>query len=199
YSLFTIADGVSAFLSEYIYQEKNNIDALILGSQKGFNAPAGISFVSLSLRAINQIKDLDISSYYFDLNKYLFVPPFTPAINTIFYIYNFLKMIEKINLLNIIERNRQIALKIRNFCLKFNINQYSLEPSSAISVFEYEKSKQFIEFCKNNYRLYIGTGQGILKDKVFRIGHLGLTPLKYYNIFQIALNKFIKINSRMKI
>ncbi len=192
YELITIADGVSAFLADYIFQKEYNIDALIIGSQKGLNAPAGICFVSLSQKAISLLKSVNTRSYYFNLSKYIGDPPFTPAINTIFYIEKILKEVEKIKYINIIKRNIDIANKIRRVCLQHDIRQYPLEPSNAVSVFEYYSSEDFIEFCKSKFNLHIAHGQGLLKAKVFRVGHFGLTPLKNYDIFLLALNKFIK-------
>ncbi len=192
FNLITIADGVSAFLADHIYQKEYNIDALILGSQKGLNSPAGLSFVSLSPKTIDILNKADINSYYFYLKKYLNLPPFTPAINTIFYINKILEEIYDIGVNDIIERNVKIASKIRNNCLNYNIKLYPIEPSNAVSVFEFDDSENFIKFCEKRFNLYIAHGQGYLKGKVFRLGHFGLTESKSYNIFLLALEKFFK-------
>lgn len=192
YNLITIADAVSAFLADDIYQNQYNIDAIIIGSQKGLNSPTGLSFVSLSPKAISILKNSKVQSYYFDLNKYLYTPPFTPTVNTFFYLQKICKKIEEEKINNITSRNQKIAEKIRETCLSYGLHQYPKDPSSAVSVIEFEHANNFIEFCKNECNLYIANGQGSLKGKVFRIGHFGLTPVKNYDIFLLALNKFIK-------
>ncbi len=194
YNLITIADSVSAFTSDYIYQELFGLDAILIGSQKGLNSPSGVSFISLSRKAIELIKLNPITAYYFNLNKYLDDPPFTPAINTIFYIEKILKEILKLGLKNIIERNIKIANNIRSNCFGYGIKQFPVQSSNAVSVFEYEYAENFIEFCKESYSLSLGHGQGLLKGKVFRVAHFGLTPIKNYDIFYLALKKFIKNN-----
>lgn len=192
YGCMTIADGVSAFLSDYIYQNEYNIDILIIGSQKGLNSPAGVSFVSMNQRALKLLKERNINSYYFDLSKYLNLPPFTPAINTLYYINAILDEINKIGIIKIIENNRLIALKFRDYCKIYGLNQYPYEPSNAVSVIEFSESDKFVEFCKNKFNLYLGYGQSELKGKVFRVGHFGLTPFKNYDIFFSALKRFMK-------
>ncbi|HPO60639.1 MAG TPA: hypothetical protein PLN45_03730, partial [Exilispira sp.] len=66
------------------------------------------------------------------------------------------------------------------------------DPSSAVSVFEYDKSDELIEFAKDKYNLLLSAGQGKLKGKVFRVGHLGLTEKRSYDILFIALKKFFQ-------
>jgi len=192
YGCMTIADGVSAFLSDYIYQKEDNIDALILGSQKGFNSPAGISFVSLSPKAIKKIDKSDIKSYYFDLKKYLDQPPYTPAINTIFYMEEIIKEINKIGYNIIIEKNTALAKNFRENVKKYGLTEFPNDPSNGVSVIEFEDSENFIDFCENRFHLYIGHGQGSLKGKIFRVGHFGLTSLKNYDMFNLALKEFIQ-------
>ncbi len=193
HNCLTIADGVSAFLSDYIYQKEYNIDVVILGSQKGFNSPAGLSFISLSKRALNILMQNDVKSYYFNLKKYLDQPPFTPAINTIFYIDKIIDKVLKIGYKNLIERNAQIAYNFRDRCFKYDLSLFSRDPSNGVSVIEFFDSEKFIEFCERKFNLYIGHGQGSLKGKVFRVGHLGLTELKNYNILFLALKEFFNI------
>lgn len=194
FGCITIADAVSAFTSDYIYQDQFNIDAIIIGSQKGLNSPSGLSFISLNKKAMEIIKNNNISSYYFNLNKYFDSPPFTPAINTLFYIEQIIKDMKEKGINKIIEKNQKIADIIRKKCIDFGINLYPIESSYGVSVFEYSDSEGFIDFCERNFSLYIGHGQGSLKGKVFRIGHFGLTPYKNYDIFYLALKKFIKNN-----
>jgi aspartate aminotransferase-like enzyme len=192
YSCITIADAVSAFLSEIIYQDEMSIDFLILGSQKGFNAPAGVSFVSINKRGLELINNNNTKSLYFNLKYYLMDPPFTPAINTIFFIEKFLIYVKKIGYKNIIKRNENYAIKTREFLKRYKIKLYAKDPSSAVSVFEYDKSNELIEFAKDKYNLLLSAGQGKLKGKVFRVGHLGLTERRSYDILFIALKKFFQ-------
>lgn len=192
HNIITIADAVSAFLADDIYQHLHKLDVIILGSQKGLNAPAGSSFISLSPKAIDIIKNTKIQSYYFNLNRYLYAPPFTPTINTFFYIKEILNYIEKLSIKSVIYKNQQIAKRVRDICLSYELYQYPKDPSSAVSVIEFKYANDFIDFCKNKYNLLIAKGQGSLKGKVFRIGHFGLTPSKSYDIFLLALENFIK-------
>ncbi|NMC68029.1 MAG: alanine--glyoxylate aminotransferase family protein [Spirochaetales bacterium] len=195
YNLISIADAVSSFTSDYIYQELFSLDAILIGSQKGLNSPSGVSFISLSRKAIEIIKKNNINAYYFNLNRYLDDPPFTPAINTLFYVEQILKEISKLGLKYIIERNIKIANELRLKCQEYGIKQFPFQSSNGVSVFEYEDAENFIEFCKNSFSLYLGHGQGLLKGKVFRVAHFGLTPMKNYYIFNLALRNFFKNNS----
>ena len=176
-----IVDSISSFLCDPLNMEELNVDILITGSQKALACPPGISIIILSEKAVNKIQKNNVQSLYFDLKDALKngergQTPFTPAVNILRQINFRLNEIKKaggdaeeIKRIHIIatdfrEKISNLPLKIVSHSLPNAVTSLSPQKSNAYEI--------FLEL-QNNYNIWICPNGGNLKNKVFRVGHIG--------------------------
>lgn len=179
--LFLIVDAISAFLADEIDFSGAGIDVLITGSQKALACPPGVSVVVLSERAQDRIAHNEIKTMYLNLRSALEngargQTPFTPAVGTLLQIHRRLLKIEadggvaaerkKISALATDFRN-----KIREF--PFAIASESL--SNAVTPLQTEQPIAYEIFTrlKDEYGIWVCPNGGDLREKLFRVGHIG--------------------------
>lgn len=188
-NLLLVVDAISCFLTDPIDMEKYGIDFVITGSQKALGCQPGISLIAMSTKALARIEENPAKSYYLDIKHALKdmergQTPFTPAVGIIRQIHARLNAIEKIGGIDAeIEKSRQLAKYFRN-CIKdlpFEITSNSLSnavtPLHPLNVGAYS----VFEVLKNEYGIWICPNGGELKDKIFRVGHMGCLGKKDYD------------------
>ncbi len=180
-NLFLVVDAISSFLANPFDMEKNNVGVMITGSQKALACPPGISIIVLSPEGLKRVNKNCSNCMYFDLKIALQdgergQTPFTPAVGTLIQINTRLKGIEKNGGFQTeIERVSNLAKDFRDRIkdLPLEITSSSLSNSvtpihplnvSAYSIFTILKEEYDIWICPNG---------GELKDKLFRVGHIG--------------------------
>lgn len=198
--MFFVVDAISSFLADEIDLEKNNVDVMITGSQKALACPPGISVIVLSKKAIERVKNNNVQSMYFDLKIALKdaergQTPFTPAVSILRQINKRLKNI-KLNGGVDSERNRiatiaeDFRMKIKDLPLDIVSNSLSnavtpLSPKGA-------SANDIFLILKDEYNIWVCPNGGDLKDKVFRVGHIGALTKEDNNTLINALNDLVK-------
>ncbi len=181
-----IVDGVSSVGAIPVEQDKNNIDVVVTASQKALMTPPGISFVSLSNRALERTKDATLPRYYFDFqlalayqNKEIPQNPYTPPVSLIYGLHKALELIEEEGLSNRFRRHRIMRDMVRrgfsSLGLELVANDRYASYTVTASFVPEGKNRDIIETLKKRYNITISGGQGIFKDRVIRIGHMGAT------------------------
>lgn len=179
--LFLIVDAISSFLADEIDMKRNNIDIMITGSQKALACPPGISIIVLSERAINRVNSIECKCMYLDLKNALKnaergQTPFTPAVGTLLQINARLKEIE--NNGGVESENKKIKELAEDFRnkikdLPFEITSNSMSnavtPLHPLNV----SANDIFLTLKDEYGIWVCPNGGDLKDKVFRVGHIG--------------------------
>jgi len=180
-NIFLVVDAISSFISDSIDMEKNNIGVMITGSQKALACPPGISIIVLSKSAQMRVEHNNVKSLYFDLKNALKnaergQTPFTPAVGILRQINTRLKQIdynggiekerEKIKLIAHDFRNR-----IKN--MPFKIVSESLSNAVTPLYSLTESANRIFLILKDEYNIWICPNGGELKDKIFRVGHIG--------------------------
>ena len=186
--LFLIVDAISCFLTDYINMEKSCADIVITGSQKALGCAPGVSLLALSPRALERINHCDRKLYYLSLKKALLdmergQTPFTPAVGVLRQINVRFKQIEKNGgIESEYKRSSELAKYFRDSIkdLPFEITSNSLSnavtPLHPLNVSAYS----IFETLKDEYGIWVCPNGGELKDKVFRVGHMGnLTKENY--------------------
>lgn len=180
-NLFLIVDAISSFLADEIYMEKLGIDVMITGSQKALACPPGISLIILSEKALNRVNDSKVKCMYFDLKDALKngergQTPFTPAVGILLQINARLKDIE--NNGGVDTETKKIANiagdfreKIKN--LPFEIVSESLSNAVTPLTPKTASAHEIFLTLKNEYGIWVCPNGGNLKDKLFRVGHIG--------------------------
>lgn len=180
----SVVDGVTSVGAMEIKQDEWGIDVLISGSQKGFMIPPGLAFLSASEKAWKLHEQCKYPSFYFNWSackKSLAdnTTPFTPNVNLICALHTALCMMKEEGLENILERHKNNALLLRSALKEMGMDLLvkddekasyavtSILPPEGTTVAEIRKR------LKNEYDIVVANGQGVLKDKIFRIGTLG--------------------------
>ncbi|MEG2354045.1 MAG: alanine--glyoxylate aminotransferase family protein [Clostridium sp.] len=182
YNILTIVDAVSSIGGEEIYVDKWNIDVALGGSQKCISAAPGLSFLSISDRALKAIEDRKepVKGFYTNLgiwkgwyeNKWF---PYTQPISAL---YGFDKALD--NLLedkDIINRHKVYAEACRKAVIHcglelFTNDSYSNTVSSILVPEGVNYSEVFNKML-NEHNILIAGGFDFLQNKIIRIGHMG--------------------------
>lgn len=199
-NLLLIVDSISSFLADEIDMTKNKIDVLIIGSQKALACPPGISIIVLSESAINKIYKNDAKCYYLNLksaleNQKRGQTPFTPAVGILIQINNRLKLIDKNGgVKKEIEKTKHLAEYFRSKINNFPFKMVTDFPSNAVtSLYSLNnRANEIFLTLKDNYNIWVCPNGGELKDKIFRVGHIGHLTEKDYDELINALEDMNK-------
>ncbi|NLP45482.1 MAG: alanine--glyoxylate aminotransferase family protein [Epulopiscium sp.] len=182
YGMITIVDSVSAIGGEPLEVDQWQIDIVLGGSQKCLSASPGLTFLSISSDAWKAIlnRKIPIASFYCNLGiwkdwykeKWF---PYTPPINDI---YGLRCAVERIlEQKDTLERHKKIGEAVRKAMVEAGLELY---PSSGFSnTVTTVKIPKGISFQQLNntmlqeHHIMIAGAFDYLKDKVFRIGHMG--------------------------
>lgn len=179
--IFVIADGITAMGVEHI--DTTHIDALIGGSQKAFMLPPGLAFIGLSKMAIDFIES-NPRGYYFNLSKELKnqrknTTAYTATTSIIIGVKAYFDMLASKNLTitDIYEYSAKIANATRKALQALDLHIYPKTPANSMSVVDSTHAKDIIKILKSHFNINVAGGQDRLKDKIFRINHMGYIPL----------------------
>ena len=199
-NLFLIVDAISSFLADEIDIKKHNIDIMLTGSQKALACPPGISVMVLSKRAQKRIQEINPKCMYLNLRDALKnaergQTPFTPAVGTLIQINARLKKIKKSGGAKTeIEKTKKLANYFRNKIKDLPFKLVSESPSNAVtSLYSLSASANDIFLIlKDEYNIWVCPNGGDLKEKIFRVGHIGHLTIEDYDTLINALNDLKK-------
>lgn len=197
-NLLLIVDAISSFLADDFDMSECGADVMIAGSQKALACPPGVSVIVLGPRALERVAKNDPKCMYLDLkdalkNQERGQTPFTPAVGTLLQINARLKEIEShggvaSEIANVKALADDFRGKIKGLPLKVVSESMSnavtpLSPTNGISAYDI-----FLKL-KDKYGIWICPNGGDLKDKVFRVGHIGALTVRENDILIAALAK----------
>lgn len=179
--IFLVVDSISSFLCDPFDMKTLDVQVMITGSQKALACPPGISLIVLSEKAVERVNANHVKSMYFDLKDALRngergQTPFTCAVGILRQINMRLKEIDAAG--GVESENKKIgglAVDFREKIkgLPFEIISESL-PNAVTPLHPLTASAYDIfTILKDEYGIWICPNGGELKDKVFRVGHIG--------------------------
>jgi len=184
-----LVDAVSAMGGMKIDFEGLGIDVLLAGLQKCFALPSGLTICAVSEKALEKSKGAKGKGYYFDFQALLKShakgqTPTTPAIPHLFALNNQLEYIVNIEGLDARwARHEEMANVVQDWAIErgFGLFAESREYASKTltCIDNREKQIKVGELNKElaKYWVMISNGYGDLKEKTFRIAHMGDTTL----------------------
>lgn len=184
YGCLFIADIVSALGCLEFSGDEHGVDVAIGGSQKGLMCPPGLSLISLSDKAWESIETSKLPRYYFDLRKYKNTGmPYTPGISLLLGLNKASDMLIDEGLEQVLERHRLFSKAVKQACSimglkEFPNEKYSSEVLTALNVPEGIDEKKLRREMYDR-GIVIAGGQGKLKGKIVRIGHMGYLTKQY--------------------
>jgi aspartate aminotransferase-like enzyme len=161
------------------------VDVAIGGSQKAFSATPGLSFVSISPAAWEATKTSKNPRFYFDWALYkqaydLKSPenPFTPAISLMLGMRAALKRYFDEGPEAVLERHRILSAAVKEGirALGLDLSGEHLDRAWAVTAIKAPEGidgDQLVAKVRADHGIILAPGQGPMKGKVFRIGHLG--------------------------
>lgn len=189
--MFLIVDCISSFLADKFNMSETQADVMITGSQKALACPPGISVLCLSSKALQRIENTKCCCQYFDLkialkNAERGQTPWTPAVGILRQINVRLKEIdinggEEVEIARCAALAKYFRKKIVEYCLPLELFSESL--SNAVTPLHPTTASAYDIFLKlkDEYGIWICPNGGGLKDKVFRVGHIGYLNYSDYD------------------
>lgn len=183
--LFLAVDAISSFLADPFNMQQLHAQVMITGSQKALACPPGVSIIVLSPEAVERVQNNKVRSMYFDLNNALKngergQTPFTPAVSVIRQIHARLKEIQANGGVEAeVARTASLASDFRSKIASLPFELFTDAPSNAVTSLHpvNASAHQIFLTLKDEYGIWICPNGGDLKDRVFRVGHIGcLTP-----------------------
>ena len=179
-----IVDAISALGALDIKMDQWGIDVLIGGSQKAFCLPAGLSFIALSKKAWQFNKKAQLPVYYFDLKKENQAQAkgqtaFSSNISSIRALHSFLLPLkEKEGLKNMIQKCEELSRFTLQFCKIMRLEVLASSSSvTSIALPKHIDGVKLKQQIETKYQVVFGGGQGQLKGRIIRVGHLGAISL----------------------
>jgi len=194
-------DAVSSLGGVKIPVDDLGIDICITSSQKCLGLPPGFSLCSISEKALQAAKKVEYRGVYLDLLRlyeYLkkkdYQYPFTPSLSHMFALDFQLDLILKEGIENRFHRHQIMADRVREWA-KNNFSLFAQEEFASNTVTCIENTKG-ISIKKLNDDLgergfTISNGYGNLKEKTFRIGHMGDLSLDDINELLSTIDEII--------
>ena len=196
-NMLLIVDCISAFLADEFDMEKLNADVMITGSQKALACPPGISIIVLSDRAVKRVYNNESKSMYLDLKSALEnakrgQTPFTPAVSILRQINKRLHLIEAHGgISKSINSTKELASYFREAIKDLPLEIVPDNCSNAVTALHPLKNNAYEIFTilKDNYHIWVCPNGGDLKDKIFRVGHIGALTKEDYDKLLSALRE----------
>ena len=188
-NLFLLVDCISSFLADPFDMETLGADIMITGSQKALACPPGISVMVLSPRALERVSKTKCVCQYLDLqialrNAERGQTPWTPAVGTLLQINARLKEIKSNGGAEAeISRTARLARYFRDRIKDLPFRNFSGSPSNAVTALcpTTASANDIFLKLKDEYGIWICPNGGDLKDKVFRVGHIGCLTEKDFD------------------
>jgi len=160
------------------------VDVTVTGSQKGLMLPPGLSFVALSPGALAASESAGLPNSYWcwrdhlEFNKKGFFP-YTPATNLFFGLDEALLMLREEGLSEVLQRHARLAGAARAAVSAWGLESYPLDPAessnalTAVMMPDGVDADEVRRIILERFDMSLGTGLGMLKGRIFRVGHLG--------------------------
>lgn len=195
--VFLVVDAISAFLADQIRMERWGVDVLILSSQKALALPPGMSFLILSGRAVERAGQVSVKSLYFSIPDYLKdgergQTPYTPAVSVLLQLNARLRQVMEGGVENEIGRVQALAEYFREKIEGLPLRMFAASPSNAVTALsptDGMSAYHYFERLDSEYNIWVCPNGGQLRDKVFRVGHIGDISEKDYDRLVGALHK----------
>lgn len=194
-------DAVSSAGGMKIEVDQSNIDICLTSLQKALGLPPGMSLCTFSEKAKERAKKVPNRGYYFDLlaiYEYIqnknYQYPSTPSLSHMFALNFQLEKILKEGLDNRFKRHEEMANLVRSWAQEhFQIFTDVNYLSNTLTVI---KNTQGISVSNLNKKLQergflIANGYGDLKEKTFRISHMGDYTVQDVNELLTNINEIL--------
>jgi aspartate aminotransferase-like enzyme len=177
-----VVDAISGLGAVPFETDAWGLDVVVSGSQKAWMVAPGLSLVSVSARAWEAAATAKMPRFYFDLAEHkksaeAGQTPWTPAVAVMFQLDVALQLMEQEGLDEIWKRHSAVGAAVRAGLTTLGFKLLA-DPAYASNTVTGAWIPEDLDWKAFNgklrkYGLIVAGGQGGLKGKIFRIGHLG--------------------------
>ena len=193
YDCLSIVDAVTSLGGIELQVDNWDIDAIYSGTQKCLSCVPGLSPVSFSERAAEEIRQrkTKVQSWFLDLNLVMGYwgsdakrsYHHTAPVNSLYALHESLLILQEEGLQNAWNRHalnhEALAAGLESLGLKFVVDkEYRLPQLNAVSFPDSVDDVAVRTALLNDYNLEIGSGLGVLAGSVWRIGLMGYASNK---------------------
>ena len=183
--VFIVVDAITALLTQPVETDQWGLDIVISGSQKAFALSPGLSFLTLSSRAIEKMEANSWRPYYFNLPEEVQKQRkgqtvFTPAISLIVGLNETTREILRQSLDRVLADAELMARCTRIGLLELDFRLLSSSPANALTAAfppQGVSAAELVKKLEDEFGIKVAGGQGELKDQIIRIAHLGYFDL----------------------
>jgi aspartate aminotransferase-like enzyme len=180
-----VMDGITSIAGDRVEADRWGVDVAMVGSQKCLAAPAGLSAISVSDRAWEQIAAqrpfyLDLEAYRKSGAKSPMQTPYTPAVPLFLALREACRIIAEEGIEARVERHRRMARAVRAAAEAWGLDLFPVidavhEYSNTVTAIRIPEgiSDADLRGTVKNLGVEIAGGQDHLKGRIFRIGTMG--------------------------
>ena len=177
-----LVDAVSSLGAIDLPVDRLGIDVAITASQKAWMSPPGLTMLSVSKTAWKAHENAKLPHYYWDFSrakKYLAKgqTPYTPALTALYALDTALTLMLREGMANVFARHNTLGQRLRTNIKALGLSlfadeAYASNTVTAINVPHYIGAKDLLAKLRK-LGIIVASGQDSLKDKIFRIAHMG--------------------------
>jgi serine---pyruvate transaminase len=185
-----VVDAVSSLGGVELAMDDWGIDVVVSGSQKALMTPPGLAFAAVSPRAMAMADESTTPRFSFDWRRIAEAQAkhgtaFTPPVTLLSGLNEALRLIEHDGLQATFARNRALARATREGVKALGLDLFSPDDDTAAMVTavrmpEGIDGQAVYTELRDRHGVVLAGGQGPLRGKIIRIGHMG-----YMNRFDI--------------
>ena len=177
-----VVDGISAVGISPCPMDEWGLDCLLTGSQKGLMLPPGLGFVCLSDKAWAKCDTVVPGNFYFQLRKereniLKNQTLFTPAVGLMVGLATSLRLFRDFGLENIFRKQWALTMMARAGARAMGFELLAPENFtwglSAVRLPLGVDAGEVVKRAAEKHGVVLAAGQGHMKDRVVRLGHMG--------------------------
>jgi aspartate aminotransferase-like enzyme len=186
-----VVDAISSLGAVPLETDAWGIDVVVSGSQKALMSPPGLAFTSLSPAALEAAAESASPRYVFDWERTRAAQakldaPFTPAVSLVRALDVALGLVLEEGLEAAFERHAALGRACREGVKAMGLELFSPDDDrsavvTAIRAPDGVDGSEVVAALRDRFGITIAGGQGELKGKIFRIGHIG-----WFDVFDIT-------------
>jgi aspartate aminotransferase-like enzyme len=186
-----VVDAVSSLGAVPLETDAWGIDVVVSGSQKALMCPPGLAFVSVSPDSLAAAAGAGSPRYVFDWERTRAAQakldaPFTPAVSLVRALDVALGLLLDEGLEAAFDRHAALGRACREGVKAMGLELFSPDEErsavvTAIRAPDGVDASEIVATLRDRFGITIAGGQGALKGKIFRIGHIG-----WFDVFDIT-------------
>jgi serine---pyruvate transaminase len=186
-----VVDAISSLGAVPLESDAWGIDVVVSGSQKALMCPPGVAFTSVSAAALEAATHSTSPRYVLDWERTRKAQakldaPFTPAIPIVRALNVSLGLLLEEGLEAAFDRHARLGRACREGAKAMGLELFSPDEErsavvTAIRTPDGVDATEIVSTLRDRFGITIANGQGELKGKIFRIGHIG-----WFDVFDIT-------------